>query len=107
MTAGALCQVVERPELLIMCATGSRPQENNDLDIGENKDFTFSPGVTLLLGTCRINRYAISMYENQAMHILEPSQGGRDPAGGGGSVKILAPAIDAANPILPTFVRRP
>lgn len=84
MTAGALCQVVERPELLIMCATGSRPRENNDLDIGENKDFTFSPGVTLLLGTCRINRYAISMYENQAMHILEPSQGGRDPAGGGG-----------------------
>lgn len=31
-------------------------RENNDLDIGENKDFTFSPGVTLLLGTCRINR---------------------------------------------------
>ena len=51
MTAGALCQVVERPELLIMCATGSRARENNDLDIGENKDFTFSPGVALLLGT--------------------------------------------------------
>lgn len=73
MTAGALCQVVERPELLIMCATRSWPRENNDLDIGENKDFTFSPRVTLLLGTCRINRYAISMYENQAMHILRPS----------------------------------
>lgn len=56
MTAGALCQVVERPELLIMCATGSWPRENNDLDIGENKDFTFSPGVTPLLGTCRRNR---------------------------------------------------
>lgn len=51
MTAGALCQVVERPELVNnVCHRISR-RENNDLDIGENKDFTFSPGVALLLGT--------------------------------------------------------